>query len=239
MFERLGHFVARRRKRVFVLFILGMVIAGGLGSQAFTRFDSGGYSDPGSDSAKVAEYLKETFDVRTPSLVVAVHTKGGTVDDPTVVASAGELESSIRNEPTTDKVISYWSSGNSPFLKSQDGSAGLMFVYFNTTDFTESDSLGGEYQEKYDGAFQGLDVYISGEAVFANAINSRIQEDLKVAEFISVPLTFLLLLFVFGAMVAAAMPLIIGITAIIGTFFVMYLFTLFTDVSIFVLNLTS
>lgn len=239
MFERLGHFVARRRKRVFVLFILGMVIAGGLGSQAFTRFDSGGYSDPGSDSAKVAEYLKETFDVRTPSLVVAVHTKGGTVDDPTVVASAGELESSIRNEPTTDKVISYWSSGNSPFLKSQDGSAGLMFVYFDTTDFTESDSLGGEYQEKYDGAFQGLDVYISGEAVFANAINSRIQEDLKVAEFISVPLTFLLLLFVFGAMVAAAMPLIIGITAIIGTFFVMYLFTLFTDVSIFVLNLTT
>ena len=239
MFERLGHFVARRRKRVFVLFILGILIAGGLGSQAFSRFDSGGYSDPGSDSAKVAEYLKETFDVRTPSLVVAVHAKGGSIDDPAVVASAGELESQIRSEPTTDKVISYWSSGNSPFLKSQDGSAGLMFVYFDTADFTESDSLGGEYQEKYDGAFRNLEVYISGEAVFANAINSRIQEDLKVAEFISVPLTFLLLLFVFGAMVAAAMPLIIGITAIIGTFFVMYLFTLFTDVSIFVLNLTT
>jgi RND superfamily putative drug exporter len=114
-----------------------------------------------------------------------------------------------------------------------------MFVYFDTTDFTESDELGGKYQEKYDGKFQGLDVYVSGAAVFANAINGRIQEDLKTAEFISIPLTFLLLLFVFGAMVASAMPLVIGITAIIGTFFVMYLFTLFTDVSIFVLNLTT
>ncbi len=68
----------------------------------------------------------------------------------------------------------------------------LMFVYFKTTDFTETDKLGGQYQEKFDGDFRNLEIYISGEAVFANAINGNIQEDLKVAEFISIPLTFLL-----------------------------------------------
>jgi RND superfamily putative drug exporter len=239
MFEKLGNFVAKRRKGVFILFILGILVSGGLGSQAFSRFDSGGYSDPSSDSAKVAEYLEDTFDVRNPSLVMAVHTKGGSVNDPEVVTSAEELESQIRNDSNTDKVISYWSSGNSPFLKSKDGTSGLMFVYFKTTDFTETDKLGGQYQEKYDGAYKNIDVYVSGEAVFANAINGNIQEDLKVAEFISIPLTFLLLLLVFGALVASAMPLVIGVTAIIGTFFVMYLLTLFTDVSIFVLNLTT
>jgi len=239
MFEKLGHLIVRRRRGVFVLFILGILIAGGFGSQAFARFDSGGYNDPGSDSAKVQTYLKETFDVRTPSLVVAVHTKSGSVDDEDVVSSAELLESKIRAEVNTDKVISYWSSGSAPFLKSEDGKSGLMFVYFKTSDFTESDALGGEYQKKYDGTFQNLDVYVSGEAVFANAINGRIQQDLEKAELISVPLTFLLLLLVFGALVASAMPLVIGITAIIGTFFVMYLFTLFTDVSIFVLNLTT
>lgn len=93
-----------------------------------------------------------------------------------------------------------------------------MFVYFKTTDFTETDKLGGIYQEKYDGKYKNLEVYVSGQAVFANAINGNIQEDLKVAEFISIPLTFLLLLLVFGALVASAMPLVIGITAIIGTF---------------------
>ena len=239
MFEKLGNFVARRRKGVFILFILGILVSGGLGSQAFSRFDSGGYSDPASDSAKVAEYLRETFDVPNPSLVLAVQSKSGSVDDLAVVADAQALESQIRNEPNTDKVISYWSSGASPYLKSKDESSGLMFVYFKTTDFTETGKLGGVYQEKYDGKYRNLEVYVSGEAVFANAINGNIQEDLKVAEFISIPLTFLLLLIVFGALVASAMPLVIGVTAIIGTFFVMYLLTLFTDVSIFVLNLTT
>ena len=239
MFENLGNFVARRRKGVFILFILGILVSGGLGSQAFSRFDSGGYSDPASDSAKVAKYLKDTFDAPNPSLVLAIQSKSGSVDDLAVVADAQALESQIRNEPDTDKVISYWSLGNSPFLKSKDGNSGLMFVYFKTTDFTETDKLGGIYQEKYDGKYKNLEVYVSGEAVFANAINGNIQEDLKVAEFISIPLTFLLLLLVFGALVASAMPLVIGITAIIGTFFVMYLLTLFTDVSIFVLNLTT
>jgi len=239
MFERLGHFVSRRRKAVFLLFLLGILITGGLGSQAFSRFDSGGYNDPGSDSAKASQYLKETFDVKDPSLVFAVNSKDKSVDDPEVVASAQRLESQLRSEPSAGKVVSYWSAGNSPFLKSADGQSGLIFVYFKTSDFTESDELGGVFQEKYDGNFENLDVYISGDAIFSHAINGRIEKDLAKAESISVPLTFLLLLFVFGALVASAMPLVIGITAIIGTFFVMYLFTLFTDVSIFVLNLTT
>jgi len=108
-----------------------------------------------------------------------------------------------------------------------------------STDFTEIDKLGGEYQKKYDGKFENVEVYASGGAVFANAINGRIQNDLKISEAISIPLTFLLLLFVFGAMAASAMPLIVGITAILGTFLVMYLLTLVTDVSIFALNLTT
>jgi RND superfamily putative drug exporter len=108
-----------------------------------------------------------------------------------------------------------------------------------STDFTEIDKLGGEYQKKYDGTFENVEVYASGGAVFANAINGRIQNDLKISEAISIPLTFLLLLFVFGAMAASAMPLLVGVTAILGTFLVMYLLTLVTDVSIFALNLTT
>ena len=40
-------------------------------------------------------------------------------------------------------------------------------------------------------------------------------------------------------MAASAMHLIVGITAILGTFLVMFLLTLVTDVSIFALNLTT
>ena len=155
------------------------------------------------------------------------------------MAIATELESKVRTESSAESVLSYWSSGGAPSLKSKKGTSAFIFVYLKSNDFTEIDKLGGIYQEKYDGNYKGLNVYASGGAVFANAINGRIQDDLKLSEAVSIPLTFLLLLFVFGAMAASAMPLVVGITAILGTFFAMYLLTLITDVSIFALNLTT
>jgi RND superfamily putative drug exporter len=239
MFESLGHFINKRSKSVLVFFVVGIILAGFFGFQAFSRFDSGGYTDPNSDSAKAQEILMQEFDVKQPSLVLAVGSKEKSIDDLSVAKSAAELEQEIKNEPSVEEVISYWSAGKAPFLKSEDGQSGLIFVYYKTTDFTEADKLGGEFQEKYDETYKDLDVYISGESVFANAINGRIQDDLKIAEAIAIPLTFLLLLIIFGAMVASAMPLVIGVTSIIGTFFVMYLLTFVTDVSVFVLNLTT
>ena len=239
MFESLGHVIARHKKVVLSLFLLVTILAGGIGSQVFSRFDSGGYSDPNSDSAKVWEYLDKTFKVKDPAVVLVVDGKGKSVDDPEVVASAQKIESKVRSESSAENVISYWSAGGAPAFKSKDGTSAFIFIYLKSTDFTEIDKLGGEYQKKYDGKFENVEVYASGGAVFANAINGRIQNDLKISEAISIPLTFLLLLFVFGAMAASAMPLIVGITAILGTFLVMYLLTLVTDVSIFALNLTT
>ena len=239
MFESLGRFINRRSKSVLAFFVVGIIVAGFFGFQAFSRFDSGGYTDPNSDSSQAQEILLEEFDVKQPSLVFAVGSKDKSIDDLSVAKSATELEQELKNEGAVEEVFSYWSAGQAPFLKSEDGKSGLIFVYFATTDFTESDKLGGEFQEKYDGTYKDLEVYISGQAVFANAINGRIQDDLKIAEAIAIPLTFLLLLIIFGAMVASAMPLVIGITSIIGTFFVMYLLTYVTDVSVFVLNLTT
>ena len=239
MFERLGHFIAKRKKAVLSLFLLTTILSGAIGSQVFSRFDSGGYSDPNSDSVKVWEYLEDTFKVKDPAVVLVVDAKDKSVDDPAVVAAAQKLEAEVRGEETAESVLSYWSSGGAPSLKSKDGSSAFIFVYLKSTDFTEIDRSGGYYQDKYDGAYGDLEIYASGGAVFANAINGRIQNDLKISEAISIPLTFLLLIFVFGAMAASAMPLVVGITAILGTFLVMYLLTLFTDVSIFALNLTT
>ncbi|MEY4412673.1 MAG: hypothetical protein RL560_932, partial [Actinomycetota bacterium] len=239
MFESLGHVIAIHKKAVLSIFILVTILAGALGSQVFSRFDTGGYSDPNSDSAKVWDYLDETFKVKDPSVVLVIDAKDKSVDDPSVVAIATELESKVRAESSAESVLSYWSSGGAPSLKSKKGTSAFIFVYLKSNDFTEIDKLGGIYQEKYDGNYKGLNVYASGGAVFANAINGRIQDDLKLSEAVSIPLTFLLLLFVFGAMAASAMPLVVGITAILGTFFAMYLFTLITDVSIFALNLTT
>jgi RND superfamily putative drug exporter len=125
-------------------------------------------------------------------------------------------------------------------LKSSDSKAAYILVYGDGDAFTpESQKLGKFFQENYDGSYQGLTLYAGGVGVVSHAITKKISDDLKIAEAVSIPLTFILLAFVFGALVASAMPLIVGVAAILGAFFILYLFTLFTDVSIYALNLTT
>ena len=238
-FERLGRLITQRKKSFLLASIILAIAAGGIGSQVFTRFDSGGYSNPKSDSAKVWDYLKNTFESRDPSIVFAVNAPSSNIDDPVIVDSAKRLEGQIAQEPGVERVLSYWSAGSTPTLRSKDGKSGLLFIYLKSTDFTSIDKAGGYFQGKYDGKFESLRIYTAGGGIFAHSINSRIQKDLKLSEAVSIPLTFILLLLVFGAMVASAMPLVIGIVAILGTFLALYLFTLVTDVSIFALNLTT
>ncbi len=238
MFEKLGHFLVRRRKSVLALFILGIFVTAGVGSLVFARLDSGGYSDPKSDSAKAAVYLTNTFKVKDPAIILVVDS-AKPVADATVTASALQLEKSISQEAGVAKTLSYWSAGGAPSLVSKDGKAAYLFVYSTKADALKAKDLGKIIQDKYDGAFKGLTVHVGGIATFNNAVSTKISKDLALAEGISIPVTFVLLAFVFGGLVASAMPLVVGVGAILGAFLALYLISLFTGVSIFALNLVT
>ena len=240
MFEKLGHVIFKRRKSAVILFIVGILVAGGFGSLAFSRLDSGGYSDPNSDSYKVYEYLTDELKLSDPAVVIIVDSGATDVTDPVVAQKGISLEKKIAQEVGVTKTLSYWTSGGEATLKSADGKAAYILVYGDGEAFTpESQKLGKVMQEKYDGAYEGLTLYAGGVGVVGHAITKKISDDLKIAELISIPLTFILLVLVFGALAASAMPLIVGVAAILGAFFILYLFTLFTTVSIYALNLTT
>ncbi len=238
MFEKLGLLIVTRKKFIFTLFIALILAAGAIGSSVFGKLDSGGYSDPKSDSAKVFEYLTDEFKVKDPAVVLVVETKNGIIS-PEASASATRLESQIKLEPGVESTLSFWSSGGAPSLKSSDGNSAFLFIYSQSTDWDEVQNLGKRMQEKYEGNYETLRVYASGTGVFAHAINTKIADDLKLSEAISIPLTFIFLVFVFGSLVASAMPLLVGVSAILGSLLVMYLLTLFTGVSVFALNLIT
>ena len=238
MFEKLGLLIVTRKKFIFTIFIALILAAGAIGSSVFGKLDSGGYSDPKSDSAKVFEYLTDEFKVKDPAVVLVVETKNGIIS-PEASASATRLESQIKLEPGVESTLSFWSSGGAPSLKSSDGNSAFLFIYSQSTDWDEVQNLGKRMQEKYEGNYETLRVYASGTGVFAHAINTKIADDLKLSEAISIPLTFIFLVFVFGSLVASAMPLLVGVSAILGSLLVMYLLTLFTGVSVFALNLIT
>ena len=238
MFEKLGSLIVTRKKFIFTLFIALILAAGAIGSSVFGKLDSGGYSDPKSDSAKVFEYLTDEFKVKDPAVVLVVETKNGIIS-PEASASATRLESQIKLEPGVESTLSFWSSGGAPSLKSSDGNSAFLFIYSKSIEWDEVQNLGKRMQEKYEGNYETLRVYASGTGVFAHAINTKIADDLKISEAISIPLTFIFLVFVFGSLVASAMPLLVGASAILGSLLIMYLLTLFTGVSVFALNLIT
>jgi RND superfamily putative drug exporter len=240
MFEKLGHVVVRRRKSMVILFIVGVLTAGTFGSMVFSRLDSGGYSNPDSDSYQVYNYLNKNLKVADPNIVVVVDSGDLPVTDPTVAAKAQVLETEMAKAPGVTKVVSYWNTGGEKTLAATDGKAAYILVYGGGEAFTpESQEMGAYFQKNFDGKRDGLTIYSGGVGVVGNAINKKIADDLKIAEAISIPLTFILLVLVFGAMAASAMPLIVGVSAILGAFFLLYLISLVTSVSVYSLNLTT
>ena len=241
MFMRLGSFIVGHRKSVLITYIIAILIAGGIGSLSFNRLDSGGYSDLNSESAKAANYITDTFKVQDPVAILVIDAGTRAVDDPTVVAEAVALEKEVAATKGIKRTLSYWTAGDAPSLRSTDGKAAFLFIYadIENYDFDGYGAIGKMVAKKFDGKYKSLDIYAGGGAVVTDAINSKIKSDLILAESIAIPLTFILLAFVFGALVASAMPLVVGVGAILGSFLIIYLLTLSTDVSIFALNLIT
>lgn len=240
MFENLGRVLVNYRKAAVALFVIGILVAGAVGSLIFSRLDSGGYSDPNSDSYKVYEYLRDDLKVEDPAVVVVIDAGDRDVTEPAVAQQALALEKMMAQEEGVTRTLSFWGAGSDVNLKSADGKAAYVLIFGEGEAFSPgSQDLGKLFQEKYDGEFSGLRLYAGGVAVVGHAITKKISDDLKIAEAVSIPLTFILLAFVFGALAASAMPLIVGVSAIVGAFFILYLISLFTAVSVYSLNLTT
>ena len=238
MFEKIGRLAVRRRKSVLALFVVALIAFGAMAGLAIPRLSDGGYSNPNSDSAKAFTYLSQTFKVKDPALILEVKSTSS-ITDPAVVASATMLEKTIGKEKGVLKTLSYWSSGGAPTLASKDGHAAFLFIYSTKDDVFKDAPLGKLIAAKYSGKFQNLQVFVNGIAATNAAISEKISKDLALAEGISVPLIFILLLFVFGGLISSATPLIVGVGSIIGSMGIIYLISLATGVSIFALNLIT
>ena len=159
------------------------------------------------------------------------------VDDPASRQIAQNLSDALGSVSGVDKVTSYYTLGELASLRSTDGNAAYFFVDVN--DDVVQAKVGGEIERKFTGDYQSAQIYVAGFATVTNAINKSIQADLLKAEVIAIPLVIVLLIFVFGSLVAAGLPLMVGGLAILGSFFFVWLSTLVTDTSIFSLNLIT
>lgn len=238
MFERLGRVIVQQQRKILSILILVFISAGAIGTLAFERLDSGGYSNPNSESVEAHKFLQKNFKVEDPAIVLVVDSNSKGIDDPIIVADVAKLISKIKQIKDVGKTFSYWDLA-SPALKSIDGNSAYILVYATKSDLELFTKIGEEFTKTFGKKFRSLNLYATGAGPATYAINTQVSKDLAKSEAIAIPLTFLLLLFIFGGLIASATPLIVGISAILGAFFITYLISLATDVSIFAINLIT
>lgn len=234
--KRIANLVIHKSKLVLALYIVVVAFMAIFGMGVFSSLATQGYNDPSSDSAKVEQILAGDFNIETPELIL-VADFGSDVDLVTNQDKTNSLVQSISSEPGVANVNSYYSLGAPASLKSKDSNAIYVLVYFDQkVDAEVSSQL---ISEKYGDNYQGTALYYSGDGIISYEINETISKDLAKAEAFAIPLTFLIQLVVFGSLVAAGLPLLVSVGAILGTFFVLWALAMVTDVSIFSINLIT
>ncbi|WP_067710534.1 MMPL family transporter [Nocardia yamanashiensis] len=227
--------VVARPKTVLVAAVLFALACGLFGTGLAERVSAAGFTDPGGESSAVDQWVKERLGPQNPD-VIAIYTapEGKSLADigPQVTAAVGRIDPALLDRP----VESYWNSSRQQYLRSADGRQAVAVV-FAAGDDNRRIAVYPELAEHL--RVPGVDTKLTGYSALADAISTQSRHDLIVAESISIPLTALVLVLVFGGVVAASLPVLVGSLAVVGALGTVGLLARFTEVSIFAMNVVS
>ncbi|WP_217161534.1 MMPL family transporter [Streptomyces sp. AC512_CC834] len=237
MFERVAELAIRRSRLVLVVAVVAVALMGFVGGGAFTKLLPGGFDDPNSQSSRAVEVIDEKFGGET-NLVLLVSSPDGPVDTAAAEQSGQALVADLKGEKNLSNVYSYWDT-NLADLRSEDGNQALVLAHVKGEETALQDNAKSVI-DTYSGTYEGtLEVEAGGGTAVSADISTQVVSDLVLAESIAIPLTLVLLLFVFGSVVSALLPLAIAVIAIAGAFAQLSILGGITEVSNTATNLVT
>ncbi|GAA1953828.1 MMPL family transporter [Amycolatopsis minnesotensis] len=240
MLTRLADLGIRVPKRIlgFAAFVL---IAGAVfGVPVADHLSAGGFADPGASSTAANDLLAGRFHAGDPNLVLQVSAPGG-ADDAAARAEGERLVGALRGEPDARQAESYWTAPApvAPGLRADDARSGLVVATVTGDDDQAPKRAAAIVDRLLADPVPGATVTAGGQAIAYHQVSDRVTADLTTAELVAVPLTGLVLIWVFGSVVAALVPLAVGLFSIAGTLALLRGLTAVTPVSVYAMNLTT
>jgi RND superfamily putative drug exporter len=236
--RRLGRLVGRHRRAVLIVTGILVIAAGAYGAKVKDHLTAGGFVTDGSASVRAEAEQERLFHTGTPNILLLVTVKQGTVDASLVEQRGLALTERLRKEPGIAEALSYWSVGGAAPLRGEGGKQALILLRVRGEEDAVA-NVTASLHPRYTSEDDVWSVRFGGPGEIFREITEQAEKDLQRAEGLSMPVTLILLLLIFGSAVAAGLPLAIGIIAILFTFAVLRLLAMLTDVSIFSLNLTT
>jgi RND superfamily putative drug exporter len=238
MLHRLTSFSHRRRRLVIALW--GLVLVGGFLSAP--ALFGGLTSDVGDIGGTESQAASQTLYRAAPSGTdVYAVVDGLRADDPALRDGVDAAEARLLAMPGVAEVRTPW-TGAAPGASAEpqavagDGKAVALTVAFDPTP------AGWDAVEPATEVLRGIDaprVLVGGEDLMDEEMNAQAGEDLARAELISMPIVLVLLLVLFGGLVAAGLPLVIATVGVAATMAALLLATAVTDVSVYAVNIIT
>ncbi|WP_148573703.1 MMPL family transporter [Nocardioides caldifontis] len=235
MLERWGSFVARRALSVVVLGVVALLAAGAYGAGVFDSLSQGGFDDPASESSIERDAEQELFGNRSADVVAVYSSDELRVTDPAFRSAVLDAVGRIP-DGTTSSVTTYYDTGARD-LVSRDGDTTRVVI-----------SLAGDSQDEVLSSWERVEPALEAEdlrtdlagsfAVYGD-VNEISEHDLRRAETLSLPIVLLLSLLIFGSLVAAGMPVLVGVFSVLGGLAVVRLIAEVTEVSVFSINVIT
>ncbi|MBV9321140.1 MAG: MMPL family transporter, partial [Mycobacterium sp.] len=233
---RLAIAAPRRIIGVATLVLLGAAI---FGIPVAKSLAAGGFQDPKSESAQAVHLLTDKFGQSDQQMLLVLTAPGGARSEQARRVGTDIVEQ-LKQSPLVFNVSSTWTSPPQAAadLVSKDGKSGLIVANLKGGENNaqkHAQTLSHQLVHDRD----GVTVRAGGAAMIYAQINHQNERDLLLMEAIAIPLSFVVLVWVFGGLLAAALPLTLGGLAIVGSMSVLRLISFTTDVSTYALNLSS
>ncbi len=225
-------------RRIIAIALLVMLGAAVLGIPVIKSLSAGGFQDSTSESWQAARVLSEKFHQGDMQMILSLESEDGA--NSLVARTVGiSITEELKRSPDVAAVISAWTvpPAAAPALISKDGKTGLIVAGITGGD-SEAQKHARALAAQLVRDRDGVKVRAGGEAMIYAQINNQIEKDLVIMESIAMPLSFVVLIWVFGGLIAAALPLAVSGFAIVGSMAALRAITYLTDVSVFALNLT-
>ncbi|MBK5219291.1 MAG: MMPL family transporter [Thermoleophilia bacterium] len=241
--NRIADLTWKRPKLVLAVVGAFALLAIVFGRDVESHLKAAGFTDSGSESEQATRLLRESLGYNpNPAIVLVVRAPGGgklDTADPAVRREVGRISAEMAGVEYVGRVVNpLRDRAAAASLIARDGESLAIVGYLATDDAENAGGIAAEAVAPII-ASSSLDVAMGGFAAGFNETNDQTRKDLTKAELIAFPILALLLLFVFRGVVAAAIPLLMGVISIVGTLLVLRVMSGLTDTSLFALNIAT
>src|SRR4051794_16624323 len=229
MFAALARLAVERPWRIVLAAAILALFAGAVSRDVQDRLGPYKAEDPASESVKVSERLRDETGVRADNTIVALARTDAPARSPAGRGQLAQAARELRDVPGVGRVVA-----ERPDQVSRDGRSAYMVASLRA-GAVEKDVV--DAAQRSVGDSRG--VMLGGGAGLNAVSNDIVKEDLKVAEPYALPILFLLSLLFFRSLVAALLPLLVGVLSILLTFLGLRIASEAVDLSVFALNLVT